>query len=105
MSKEVGDFCIAPERIYRNAKEIERDVRNIKIRSKEVNERFNLRSLLIDLINDMSINGLEESALMIPELEIAIAEAREAYSILTDLNTELTMLEEELREARCAMGI
>ena len=105
MYREAGNHYSAELVAYRSAGEIARDVGKIKERTDAVNERFNLRSLLVDMIDEASIKGLCEPSLWIPELEIAISEARAAYNVLCDLNIELVTLEEELREARCAMGI
>lgn len=105
MFREGNYYTGDPARVYRSAREIRRDMHSISIRIKEANERLNLRSILIDIISDLPSQVNRDPSFWISELEAAITDAREAYDMLSGLNEELSMLEEELLETRCAMGI
>ena len=105
MLKDANSYFGIPARIYRSATEIRRDMENISDRINDANEKLNLRSLLVDFIDVGRDAYSGHPAFWIPELEAALREARAAYESLSALNLELTMLEEELRETRCAMGL
>ena len=94
MLKEANSYFGIPHRIYRSVTEIRRDMESISERIKDANERLNLRSLLLDFIDKDREGAPSHPAFWIPELEIALSEARRAYSSLSELNLELTMLEE-----------
>ena len=94
----------APARVYRTVGEIRREMRAISEQIRRANECLNLRSLLLDMINEERLSP-DSAAIWIPELESAISEARGAYDDLSELHEELSVLREELRETRCAMGV
>ena len=87
-----------PPRIYREPSQIRRDIRDISRKIEKTNEMLNIRALLIDMLASERSDKPEE---IIPDLEEAIAEAREALYMLGGLRDELSMLENELGDARC----
>ena len=104
MYRECSISSGLPERVYRGVGEIRRDIGNIAARIRETNERLNLRSILLDLVDITRAVG-DNPAVWIPELTDAIDEARSAYESLSELKEELSCLREELREARWAMCV
>ena len=91
-----------PPRIYRGVDEIRRDISRIKERIEQTNSMLNIRSLLLDmLIGDKEVPPEE----LIPELEVAIEDAKEALLSLTEFKDELSALEEELYETKCMIGV
>ena len=87
-----------PPRIYREPAQIRGDIRDITRRIEQTNEMLNIRALLIDILASERSDKPEE---IIPELEETIAEAREALYMLNGLKEELSLLENELGDARC----
>ena len=91
-----------PARIYRNPKEIRRDIRVINVKIKETNAMLNIREMLLDILMNDSQNTPQ---LLIPELEAALEEAKSAIEELSLLEEELSELEEELEEAKWLLGM
>lgn len=91
-----------PPRIYRTPGEIKRDIRDIGEKIEETNEMLNIRGLLLDMLTSENSGSPER---LIPDLEEAVAEAREALIKLGRLKEELTSLEEELGEVKCLLKI
>ena len=87
-----------PKELYREPSKIRRDIRDISERIERTNEQLNIRALLIDLLASERSDRPEQ---LIPELEEALAEAREALYKLNGLKEELVILEDELGDARC----
>ena len=91
-----------PARIYRNPKEIRRDIRVINVKIKETNAMLNIREMLLDILTSDMQNNPEK---LIPELEAALEEAKNAINELSELEEELSELEEELSEVRWLLGM
>ena len=91
-----------PPHLYRSLTEIRRDMSRISKEIADTNQRLNIRSMLIELIDD-SRSQRNESFIL--DLEEIVGEAREALDRLGGLEDELTALREELRSTRCAMGV
>jgi hypothetical protein len=79
--------------IYRTPEEIKADIRDIKERIEEVNERLNIRELMDSFLSSDNV-GVDECLEMSALLESAI----EALDELRDLNYALDELKEELLE-------
>ena len=90
-----------PPRIYRTAGEIRRDIAEISEKIEETGEMLNIRALLVDMLMSERADSPER---LIPDLEEAISEARDALVGLKRLKEELSLLEEELLEVRCLCG-
>jgi hypothetical protein len=88
-------------RIYRNPSEIKTDIKKIGMEIDETLSMINIRSLLIDILSGDNAASPEK---LIPDLEEAIYEAKDALNKLRGLKEELCMLEEELEETRCKVG-
>ncbi len=94
------EFGEAP-RIYRAPDEIRLDIYEVKLAIENINERLNIRSLMLEMISD------EESlspGKLVSTLENMLSEAEEALAELSKLNEELSLLEEELYEVKCEIG-
>ncbi len=89
-----------PPRIYRETSEIRNDIRQISDKIQRTGDMLNIRALLVDLI---ASEICDEPEKIIPELEGAISEAREALYHLNSLKEELSELESELGDARCLL--
>ena len=89
-----------PPTIYRTPCEVRRDISVIRDKISEINERMNLRTLLMDILSDE--RTVCEPNFWIPELAEALREAKEAQISLIRLERELAELEEELRETKWA---
>ena len=87
-----------PPRIYRTPGEIRRDIFEISEKIESTSDMLNIRALLVDMLMSDRADTPET---LIPDLEEAIAEARDALESLKRLNRELELLEEELEEVRC----
>ena len=90
-----------PPRIYRSVDEIRRDISRINERIDETNDMLNIRSLLLDMLIGDGRTPPEE---LIPELELAIDDAKRALLSLSEFKEELSLLEEELNETKCMIG-
>ncbi len=88
-------------RIYRNPSEIKRDIKRIGEEIDEALSMINIRSLLIDILSGENATSPEK---LIPDLEEAIYEAKEALVKMRGLKEDLCSLEEELEETRCKVG-
>lgn len=102
MYRESDAYAGTPARVYRSLGEIRRDICYIRGEIKEAGESLNMRALLLDFLDRLRDS---EPCEWLPELEAAVAEAREAYDSLRELNEELVCLREELGDTRCAMGV
>ena len=91
-----------PPHLYRSLTEIRRDMCKISKEIAETNQRLNLRSMLIELIDGSRTKGNDS---LILDLEEIVGEARDALDRLKGLEEELTALREELRMTRCAVGV
>ena len=89
-----------PPTIYRTPCEVRRDISAIRDKISDINERLNLRTLLMDILSDE--RTVSEPEFWIPELTEALGEAKEAQICLIRLERELAELEEELRETKWA---
>ena len=92
-----------PSAIYRRHEEILSDISRIKESISEVNERVNLRSLVLDMLSDERME--DDPEYFAAELEQAIREANEAKERLLLLEEELHELMIELRETKWVLGI
>lgn len=92
-----------PSAIYRRHEEILSDISRIKESIREVNERVNLRSLVLDMLSDERME--DDPEYFAAELEQAIREANEAKERLLLLEDELHELMIELRETKWVLGI
>lgn len=90
-----------PPTLYRTTGEIRRDIVLIKEKIKDINERLNLRTLLMDILSDE--RTVCEPGYWIPELSAALREASDAQMRLLGLEEELTALHEELKETKWAL--
>ena len=88
--------------VYRSTGEIQADIGRVLDKISEIKERFNLRALLLEIINDGRWGNPNELTAM---LEDALASAEEAKRDIKALSEELKNLEEELFETKCEMGI
>ena len=91
-----------PTRLYRSTEEIHEQMERISDMICEVNERLNVRSMLMWLITEYAD---AEPSRWIPELEDTLAKAQDAVRELEGLREALESLTAELSEARWAMGI
>ena len=89
-----------PPTLYRTPREIRRDISAIKEKINEINERMNLRTLLMDILSDE--RTVREPLFWIPELREALRGATEAQESLLALERELMELDEELKETKWA---
>ena len=102
MYKVYDAYVGLPPTLYRAPCEIRRDISAIRDKIKEINERMNLRTLLMDILCDE--RTVREPEFWIPELTEALREATEANQSLTRLEDELSELDEELRETLWAVS-
>ena len=89
-------------RIYRMPSEIKRDIKRISENIDETYSMLNIRSLLVEILSSESADSPDK---LIPDLEEAVYEARCALEKMRGLEEELRLLEEELEETRCRIGI
>lgn len=95
------EFGLAPT-IYRSPEEIRLDIYEAKLAIENINERLNIRSLMLEIISEEDELTPHE---IIPTLESMINEAENALAELGELREELSELEEELYEVKCEMGM
>ena len=88
MYRKFDTSYASPPRQYRNPREIREDIREIKLKIKETGEMLNIRSLLLDVLVSERADSPEN---LIPELECAISEAKEALCELQELEDELLL--------------
>ena len=91
-----------PTRLYRSAEEIREQMERVAEMVSEVNERLNVRSMLMWLITEYAD---AEPCRWIPELEDTLARAQDAVRELEELKAALEDLRAELAEARWAVGV
>ena len=91
-----------PIRIYREPREIKRDIMRINGEIEDIREMINIRSLVMDILVSERREKPEE---LIPELSDAIGEAERALRIFKELSEELSSLKEELYETRCRIKV
>jgi len=102
MYREYETMWGIPDRIYRSPLEIKRQINSVKLKISEINERLNVRTLLLDMADRARCDEGEPSY-WIPELSEALREAEAAYGELVMLRGELDALREELEETVCAI--
>lgn len=88
--------------VYRTPKSISYDISCVKNAINEINSRLNIRSLLLEIVSDKDVKSPED---VVPTLEAMVSLAEDALSELRALKEELFMLEDELYEVKCEMGI
>ena len=91
-----------PLTLYRTPSEVKGDISAIKEKIKEINERMNMRTLLMDVLSDEKT--VANPDFWIPELTEALAVVLESQLKLIALEEELTELYEELRQTRWIRG-
>ena len=91
-----------PTRLYRSTEEIREQMERVAEMVSEVNERLNVRNMLMWLITEYAD---AEPCRWIPELENTLAMAQDAVRELEELKAALEDLRSELSEARWAMGV
>ena len=91
-----------PIRLYRTPEEIGRDIGCIRDKLKKTEEMLNVRSILTDMITECAEGDPER---WIPALRAAVSEAEETLELMKSLKESLDMLECELEDTRCVMGI
>ncbi len=93
-----------PCRLYRRPEEIRRDIEDVNARINGIHNRFNIRSLLGDMLA-VCTDESERPERCIGELEELVSEARSSVDELTQLRDMLFALSCELEDTRCAMGL
>ena len=96
-----NEFGLAP-RIYRTPEEIRRDISEAKRAIEKINLGLNIRSLMLEMLSDDENLAPGEA---VRGLENILSEAEEALYELSKLNDELSLLEEELYEVKCEIGM
>ena len=91
-----------PDRLYRSPAEIRREMDEIRSGILKINDGLNIRSLLLDVY---APDGKETPEELVRALSEALCTAESAISELQELYLELEMLDEELREVKCEMGL
>lgn len=86
-----------PPALYRTPAQIKRDIAHIVKEIKEADEMLSVRNILTEMIDELAT---EEPARWIEELEVTVAEAREAMDRLERLHNALAELSVELEEAK-----
>lgn len=89
-----------PVRLYRSPDEIRAEMRRIAERIRVADEQLNIRNMMMSVLTDFAD---AEPRRWIPELEEALAEAREALADLSHMEDTLQALAEELADARWAV--
>ena len=89
------------DRIYRMPSEIKEDIEDISDKIQKTYQMFNIRSMLLDIIEDESA---PVSKGMVRSLEETLSAANEALEQLKSLDDELTQLKDELREVRWVLN-
>lgn len=86
--------------IYRSLSEIRSDIEDVRADIEEINSIFNIRSMLIDLLED---EARREPSEWLPELCELVSGAEEGLRELSVLKAALTELNEELIYTRDAL--
>ena len=87
--------------IYRRPSDIRGDIAAIRARIAETDNMINVRSLLLDALCEFSE---EEPDRWLPEIEEVVEETRMTLAALSELESTLAVLEDELRRTRWVMG-
>ena len=95
------EFGRAPT-IYRTPDEIRLDIEEARYEIERINSGINIRELILEMLSD---DEKFSPASIVSELENLLSAAEEALAELSNLNEELTMLEEELYEVKCEIGM
>ncbi|MBQ7363410.1 MAG: hypothetical protein IJW48_03050 [Clostridia bacterium] len=91
-----------PIRLYRTPEEIGRDIGNIKEKIEKTGNMLNVRSILCDMIAECAEGDPER---WLPALRAVVTEAEETLELLRSFKESLDMLEGELEDTRCMLGI
>lgn len=102
MYRSSNSYYGLPERLYRDPRDIRRDMAEISESIREIDSRLNVRSLLLNLLSESDANDPHR---LVSGLEAALAEAESALVRLGELKEELSGLDRELYEVRCEMGL
>ena len=95
------EFGLGP-RIYRSPDEIRNDIERVKYEIENINCGINIRELMLEMLSNEENLSPDN---IISELESLVSAAEEALAELSNLNEELSLLEEELYEVKCEIGI
>ena len=87
--------------VYRRPYDIRNDIAAIRARIAETDNMINVRSLLLDALCEFSEN---EPDRWLPEIEEVVEETRMTLAALSELESTLAVLEDELRRTRWVMG-
>ena len=87
--------------VYRRPSDIRSDIAAIRARIAETDNMINVRSLLLDALCEFSEN---EPDRWLPEIEEVVEETRMTLAALSELESTLAVLEDELRRTRWVMG-
>ena len=87
--------------VYRRPSDIRSDIAAIRARIAETDNMINVRSLLLDALCEFSEN---EPDRWLPEIEEVVEETRRTLAALSELESTLAVLEDELRRTRWVMG-
>ena len=91
-----------PVRLYRSPNEIRTDINEINRKIKDTDGKLNTRLLLTGLFTKSCEDGAKD---YLPELRVAISEAEDMLSTLSELCERLGDLKEELEDTAWALGI
>lgn len=83
-------------RLYRCPEAIRSDMRDIRNKIGDLGERLNFARLIDGLLADAASGDFDS---FIVELDALLLEARETFDVLTELNSTLMLLADELEEA------
>ena len=87
--------------VYRRPSDIRDDIAAIRARIAETDNMINVRSLLLDALCEFSE---DEPDRWLPEIEEVVEETRRTLEALSELESTLAVLEDELRRTRWVMG-
>ena len=87
--------------VYRRPSDIRSDIAAIRARIAETDNMINVRSLLLDALCEFSE---DEPDRWLPEIEEVVEETRKTLAALSELESALAILEDELRRTRWVMG-
>ena len=87
--------------VYRRPSDIRSDIAAIRARIAETDNMINVRSLLLDAMCEFSEN---EPDRWLPEIEEVVEETKRTLAALSELESTLAILEDELRRTRWVMG-
>ena len=87
--------------VYRWPSDIRSDIAAIRARIAETDNMINVRSLLLDALCEFSE---DEPDRWLPEIEEVVEETRKTLAALSELESALAILEDELRRTRWVMG-